>query len=245
VARPLLSLAVLALLALAACSAETNPYSSKPYALSELSLEITADAARYPGSGIDVRVRLLADYNGQRADLRLDDEDLLLVALDGRETALTYGVPDYHGYLADRGESLNVRFVSPRGHAVVPVPLARPFTVVASPSTFAIGDRITIDLSPRPVLSKETTVEITPEGCAGSVERIFATELPFVWDTSKLIRNKLDADAGAPPPRCPVRLTTVVETIGARPVAIGSSPLGPGTKARTSRAVRSEIEVRP
>ena len=242
--RTPLSCALLALLASAACADDPNPYSSEPYSLSQLTLDVTATAAQYPGSGVDVRVRLLADYNGRPVDLRLGEEDLLLASLDGSDKELHYNAPDYLGYLSNQGGDLTVVLVRSGGRTAVPVPLAKPFTVTASPSTFAVGDKVTIDLSPRPTLSKDTTVEITPEGCVGSKERIFATELPYVWDTSTLTRPGGDLDAGPLPEPCPVRLTTVVETVGAKPSATGISPFASGTKARASRAVLSEIALR-
>ena len=238
--RTSLSCALVALFAVPACGNGPNWYSSEPYALSELSFEITANAAPYEGAGIDVRVRALADYRGRPVDLRLGDDDSLLASLDGRDTELQYGAPDYTGYLSNRGEDLNVLFVRARGRTVLPVPLAKPFKVTASPSAFVIGDKVTIDLSPRPTLSKDTTVVITPESCVGSSATIFVEELPYVWDTSKLTRTAGGPDAGVQAEACEVRLTTIVETR-----ATGTRAPGPGIQARATRSVRSTIEVRP
>jgi hypothetical protein len=234
-------------MALFACADQPDSYNSNAHAVSDLTIQVSASADVATGSGIKVVALVLgAREDGRQVELRLGGEDILVATIDGRETELQYMVPDYQGYFRDGAGQLEVVFVRGGQRAAVPVPLAKPFTVVASPSQFAIGDKVVIDVSPRPVLSKETTLELVPESCVGSLVRIFVTELPFVWDTSALKRDlTVGIDLGTAQQRCPVRLTTVVETVGAKPFASGIHPLRPETTGSGRRTVRSELEVRP
>ena len=56
----------------------------------------------------------------------------------------------------------DLRFVLTRDgrEHVIPLPLPRPFALLA-PSEIRVGDKVTIDLEPRPALSANTIISVT------------------------------------------------------------------------------------
>jgi hypothetical protein len=231
------------LVVLAACSDAPNTSRTGAFNLDELTVAATvvADDHQQPANPNLHPRATLNIYEGGR-DLFVGEGDTVLLVSGNLEQPVN-STPDLSGVLPHdirENESLQFAFVRDGRRHVIPLPLPAPFALLA-PAQITMGDKVTIDLQPRPALSASTKVSLTILGGVVSTATeqiktlIVVPELPWVWDTSTL----RSATAGS---QFTIRVLTEIET-KLEPFAQG--PFAASSKITARRAgTSSDITVR-
>jgi len=141
-------------------------------------------------------------------------------------------IRSFDATVADGQGDTEIVFLRQGREHTLRVPLSAPFQIVA-PNEIVKGDKVTIDIAPRPVFAEGTRLEVALNNLRATV-----SALPIVLDTSTL------ADAGPSVREPGVLYVSVLADAAPSKAVSGGGGLSVESSVLTSRIVERRVSLR-